>query len=233
MFSLRYSFALLSLILASSVQGQEPQSPMVLNHEIITLMDGTPKIDCFKIIKLELGIKELREGDKEGKGLISHQGKLYGLKNLAVLEKLFVAQQPRPIEKDRVKVFGSAYQESIKQACNLLRPYLNEIKEHYAPKFSIRQMYCTLLDYWAKKRKLKTPLTRCEHYNIEDPENLLKKLAPSLCKLDALLNHIALFLMDLQTSCEKSCKQLLEALNDQHKEAIIVETRIAKEYHDQ
>lgn len=203
--------------IALRISCSEPITRVVLNHKVIGLLDGTPRADVLKMRKLEKGIKELREGDKLAKGLISHNGKKYTLRELTALEKAFKKQNP-DAHSECVRLFEDALDDAIKQFDLLVHPYLKEVQEYPVAKISLKQMYCALLEDWAEKRKLNTLLTKFGRYGIDNAVVLLKKLAPSLVKFDELLSHLILFLQDFRVSSKKSLKNLVDSLPPESKD---------------
>jgi hypothetical protein len=161
-----------------------------IDHKIIKVVDGTPRIDMVKILNLENGLLKMQEGDHGG--LFTLEGKRYTTKQLLELEK----------KGRRLK---GPLNDAISHFEKITRSYLHEAR-------GFKPQMCALIKKWAEQRKVKSILVEWGNQGEGQELEQLKKLAPTFEDFDGLLSDLSCFLKDLRFSCKESWEAFLKVI---------------------
>lgn len=172
-------------------------APIKINHRMIAAIDGTPRCESGKMLKLEKGLRSLL-GKTPNEKLITHRNQKFTLEQL-------IAQETKAREQGRLPAFrnnhAGALDDAIRQFATITQPYLTEAQ-------GFRDQMVILIEFWINEKGFKnSPLADWSTQPEGDELAQMKKKTTSFQRLGTLVNHLNMFLVDLRTSCEKSWRQ--------------------------
>lgn len=193
----------LSINLRAEVQS-DFNKRVLIDNTLIKLVDGTPKSDFVKMLKLENAMKALQNGSRDGKGLVDYAGEKITLKTLVEVEK----NTHNNAEKVLIK---NAIEDTTNQFETASKDYLSEAR-------GFKDLMLTIIQQWASLRgREDSQLCQWGKQPAGEEFSFLKRSVNTATALDLFFTDLACFMKDLRHSCPHSAAQFKKMIEDTKK----------------
>ena len=196
-----YYAASVSFFSLQLLQAHEPDfnKRVLIDNILIKIIDGTPRMNFIKMLKLENAIKSLREGDRSGHGSIDCTGEKVTLKQLVEIEKSGNASP---------KLLSNALADATNQFEAASKDYLKEAR-------GFKDLMLSIIQQWASLRgREDSQLCQWGKQPAGEEFSFLKRSVVTAEALDRFLVELSCFMKDLRHSCPRSTELFQKALAD-------------------